>query len=379
MKHEQPDNSRYTDLLDQSSDSSQARLVHNLTTLYSVQLPPTLSWAEIEKKHRERHQAQKKKAYMQRPAVTQTKVRLLSGIPLRPPRRLGIAAALALVVMLLTAAAAAALITPQLSNLFNRDSLTQHILQANQFSELHQSQTVGGATVQLEAGYADSNLLVVGYSISAPSTDTNVEFTAVTQQGLTLPEFTGAGLADPKAPNIPYYDAFSTSDITSPQQQLTFQLSGPVSQGTISQAKLGHKPKMLGHVSFTISVPFHMGKILTPHQSVTVNGQTATLERVVITPTLTSIFVSGLTKTTIVNGYSTIPSGSDDGAILDVQNQSHNARDGGPDDTQQNGTWVFQYTNNLYHNSGTWKLTVWQRVDSNQLTPTIWTFQFSVR
>lgn len=377
MKHEQPDNSRYTDLLDRSSDSSQTRLVHNLTTLYRVQLPPTLSWAEIEKKHRERHQTQKKKAYMQQPPVTETKVGLLSGIPLRPSRRLGIVAALALIVMLLSAAA---LITPQLRDLFNQFPPTQRILQANQFSELHQSQTVGGATVQLEAAYADSNLLVVGYSISAPSADTNVEFTAVTQQGLTLSEFTGGGL-DLNATNVPYFTAFNTSDITSPQQQLAFQLSGPVAQGTTTQAKLGHKPKMLGHVSFTISVPFHMGKILTPHQSITVNGQTATLERVVITPTLTSIFVSGLVKSTIVNGYSTLPSGWSIYAILDVQNQSHDAGVGSPDDTQKNGTWVFQYPYpaSLYHSSGTWKLTIGQRVDSNQLIPTTWTFQFSVR
>jgi hypothetical protein len=378
MKHEQPDNSRYTDLLDQSSDSSQTRLVHNLTTLYSVQLPPTLSWAEIEKKHRECHHVQKKEIGMQQRAVAAKKVRLTSSLLLRPSRRLGIAAALTLIVMLLSAAAAAALITPQLRGLFNQFPPTQRILQANQFSELHQSQTVGGATVQLEAAYADSNLLVVGYSISAPSADTYVEFTAVTQQGLTLPEFTGGG-SDLNATNAPYFTAFNTSDITSPQQQLTFQLSGPVTQGTLSQAKLGHKSKMLGHVSFTISVPLHMGKILTPHQSVTINGQTATLERVVITPTLTSIFVSGLVKSTIVNGYSTLPSGTSEYATLDVQNRSHNARDGSPDDTQKNGTWVFQYTDNLYHSSGTWKLTIGQRVDSNQLIPTIWTFQFSVR
>jgi hypothetical protein len=210
---------------------------------------------------------------------------------------------------------------------------------------------------------------VVGYSISAPNTDTYVDLTAVTQQGFKLSGFSADELAYPKATDAPFYDAFNTSDITSLPQRLTVQLSGPVTQRTLTQVKRG-QAKTLGNVSFTVSVPVHMGKVLTPHQSVTVNGHTATLERVVITPTLTSIYVSG---------YSTLPNGFFVDSALDVQNHSSYPMSSGPDDTLQNGTWVSHYTDNLYQSSGTWKLTVWQVNASNPLRSNPWTFQFPVR
>lgn len=376
MKHKQSNHALYTNLPDERSNALQNRVVRNLTELHSVKLPPGLSWAEIEQKHQEHLLVQKKGKNMQQSTAPEKKIFLAPRRQLSFPRRWTIAAAVMLVTILLTAAA---VVTPQLRNLFNQNSQTQRVL--NQFSELHQSQTVDGATVQLEAVYADANLAIIGYSITTAEKDVSASFTATTPQGLALSEFTGVGGYDnwsalgSKETNATYFIAFNTSDILSAPQELTLHLTGEVTQGNISQAKLGQKPQVLGNLSFDVSATLHKGKILTPHQSVTIHGRTAMLERVVITPTMTSIFVSGFTENN--PGQKLVYLVEPDSLV--VQNKSYKALSSSPDETQDNGTWVLLYTNNLSQQHGTWKLTVVGEpnvLGTQELTT--WTFQFSV-
>lgn len=376
MKNKQPAHAHATNLPDERSD----RLVRNLTELYSVNLPAGLSWTEIEQKHREYQLLSKREGTMQQPTTSEKNIFLAKRKQWSTSRRWTITAAAILVAVVLTAAA---VVTPPLRNLFNQDPQAHRVL--NQFIELQQSQTMDGATVQLEAAYADSNLVIIGYSITTAEKDVSASFTAVTPQGQVLSEFNGAGSESnwsslgSKETNASYFIAFNTSDILSPPQEFTLHLTGEVDQGNISQIKLGHKPHVLGKLSFEVSVPLHQGKILTPHQRVTVHGRAATLERVVITPTLTSIFISGFPEENPDQSlaYLVIPD------TLDIQNKSYHALSSSPDEAQGNGTtWVLLYSADLSQLRGTWKLTVVGEPTSSfaQGKPerTIWTFQFAV-
>jgi hypothetical protein len=375
MKKKQSDRAHATNLPDERSD----RLVRNLTELYSVKLPSELSWTEIEQKHRAYRLLSKREGTMQQPTTSEKNVFLAKSKQWSTSRRWTIAAAAILVAILFTAGT---IVTPQLRNLFNQDSQAHRVL--NQFIELQQTQIVDGVTVQLEAAYADSNLVIIGYSITTAEQNISASFTAVTPQGQVLSEFNGAGSENwsflgSKETNASYFIAFNTSDMLSPPQELTLHLTGEVGRWNISQIKLGKKPQILGKLSFEVSMPLHQGKILTPHQRVTVDGQATTLERVVLTPTLTSIFISGFPEENTDQSLAyEVPVGT-----LDIQNKSYRFLSSGPDEAQGNGTtWVLLYPNDLSQLRGTWKLTVVGGLASS-FEPggsggTIWTFQFAV-
>jgi len=376
MKKKQPDHAHATNLPDERSD----RLVRNLTELYSVKLPAGLSWTEIEQQHRAYQLLVKMEGTMQQPTTSEKHVLLAKRKQWSTSRRWIITAAAILVAVLFTAGA---VVTPQLRNLFNQDAQAHRVL--NQFIELQQTQIVAGVTVQLEAAYADSNLVIIGYSITTAEQDISAGFNAVTPQGQVLSEFNGAGSASnwsflgSKETSASYFIAFKTSDILSPPQELTLHLTGQVGRWNIAQIKLGKKPQILGNLSFEVSVPLHQGKILTPHQRVTVHGRTATLERVVITPTLTSIFISGFPEENTDQSFDyEVAVGT-----LDIQNKSYSFLSSGPDEAQGNGTtWVLLYPNDLSQLRGTWKLTVEGGIESSfeqgGSGGTIWTFQFAV-
>jgi hypothetical protein len=375
MKNKQPDHA-HANLPDERSD----RLVRHLTELYSVNLPAGLSWTEIEQKHRAYQLLSMREGTMQQPTTSGKNVFPAKRKQWSTSRRWTITAAALLVAVLFTAAA---VVTPPLRNLFNQDPQAHRVL--NQFIELQQSQTVNGVTVQLEAAYADSNVVIIGYSITAAEKDVSASFTAVTPQGQVLSEFNGAGSESDwsslgsKETNASSFITFNTSDVLSPPQAFTLHLTGEVGHWDISQMKLGHKPQILGKLSFEVSVPLHQGKILTPHQRVTVHGRATTLERVVITPTLTSIFISGFPEENPDPSLAyEVPSGT-----LDIQNKSYNFLSSGPDEAQGNGTtWVLLYPDDLSQLRGMWKLTVAGGLASSfeQGGPggTIWTFQFAV-
>ena len=63
------------------------------------------------------------------------------------------------------------------------------------------------------------------------------------------------------------------------------------------------RPSIQGNADFAFSLPFHAGQILTPHDTITINGSEYTLYQVIITPSMTSLYVSGM-RSDQVSSYS---------------------------------------------------------------------------
>ncbi|HEX4713832.1 MAG TPA: hypothetical protein VH164_02790, partial [Ktedonobacteraceae bacterium] len=68
------------------------------------------------------------------------------------------------------------------------------------------------------------------------------------------------------------------------------EVSPPAGGGSVQD------PSFSGTLMFDVALPFHPGKVLQPHQTMTAGGQAITLERVVITPSETVLYFSGIQR-----------------------------------------------------------------------------------
>lgn len=172
------------------------------------------------------------------------------------------------------------------------------------YTAINQTQQSHGYKVTLEHAYADVNRILLQYSTTSPNSQSEImpgqDTTVTTDQGIVLK----------MAPGMP--GTAWSKDPTTKATLLTQSLDGSVIQGTpsdlhlhvaihrlsISTSGLHGSPAQTIPVSFNFdfTVPFHTGKVITPHQSVTVAGRTITLQRVVITPSETRFYLNGFTR-----------------------------------------------------------------------------------
>ncbi|MBI2862792.1 MAG: DUF4179 domain-containing protein [Chloroflexi bacterium] len=102
-------------------------------------------------------------------------------------------AAMAFLLIIVLVAVAYAASNSIVSNLFWR-----HVTQAGLARELNLAQTIDGITVRLERAYADSNVVLLGFTVSGPS-DEKLQFSSRgrgglwTQNGNELPGMIGVG------------------------------------------------------------------------------------------------------------------------------------------------------------------------------------------
>ena len=151
--------------------------------------------------------------------------------------------------------------------------------------ELNLSQTIDGITVNLERAYADSNVVLIGYSVNQPENQ-NYRYgaTLATSDGQALdpmvgmigaPEMERLGMSNSAA--IFVYDA---SEITGNPTELNLVLKA----GTfIFPGINGETTQPPGPLVFNFTVPFHAGKTIEVNQTIETAGIPITLERVVIT------------------------------------------------------------------------------------------------
>ncbi len=192
-----------------------------------------------------------------------------------------LAAALIVCVMVVFATSAYAFTIPVLEGL-----LKDLGIQQLQYSDFHQSKSIDGYTLSLDKVYADTNLVIVGYTVTGPTGQNPMgEFDMgraklTTEQGLNLPGFGGVETGPIAGINgsVLYFDA---SSIQSTPANLNLQLA--IHYGTRDQ----------GSLIFDFSVPFHPGRIVNVNQSVTAGGKTLTLERIVITPAEARLYIQG--------------------------------------------------------------------------------------
>jgi hypothetical protein len=162
----------------------------------------------------------------------------------------------------------------------------------HQLTELLQSRKIGTYVLVLERAYLDINQLLMTYRVFSASTgrptpadlaDTHV----TTSEGQSFRQ--SAEMSSATGPQVVQFSPPAGPADTRPLQfqvavnSLDFPILKLPPAGTpIPQPSVIH-----GLATFDFTLPYHGGLVVTPHQTVTVNARSVTLERVLISPSKT--------------------------------------------------------------------------------------------
>ncbi len=269
------------------------------------------------------------------------------GARVRLPLRLGsMATALALIVAVTGAAYSA---VPLIDKVFGLDSGASSIVTKNLGEQVNLSRSIAGFTVTLSRVYADANRVILGYTVAGPPGRRVWNFSLGANQieanGVTLPghgEVADGLIAQPNA----YLQWFDASALKGSPQTIQLHVVFPwieameqigplpkdgqtppmqfppmpsVAAGAIATAAPVGQAKspirlvrLGGPVRFDLSVPFISGRVVDLHEVQTAGGRTVALERVVVTPTETRLYMSGAGPDVVgalsVDGWQSDPS-----------------------------------------------------------------------
>ncbi|MHB8596491.1 MAG: hypothetical protein ACYDER_06735 [Ktedonobacteraceae bacterium] len=168
-------------------------------------------------------------------------------------------------------------------------------------SSLPQSKVVGGYTVTIKRAYADINEVIIGYTVKDRQNHTLdqqhiwLDILPTTRQGPILPGGgTGNGFDGNEFLGMQSV-AFDTSAIPASTRILNVHLTANLAlmptPPLTPPVNANVSVPQIGQTSFDFSVPFHTGRVINMHQTVTVHGVSLTLERVVVTRSETRISV----------------------------------------------------------------------------------------
>jgi hypothetical protein len=354
---------RYPHLLHAQTDPAMVALVEQLDTLYRSPEPPAhLTLAAVLARREEEVKPEPSPA------------RLWSFRPVfwLPRRASAVVLALALSIVLMAGSVYAftTFISPRLGPPPNDPGVNavfkQHLLEDVQAAP----QTIDGFKMNVQAAYADANRVIVGYTMTRPSGhhyDDPLPSDALltTPQGDQLHWESDAILADSA-----YTMTFTAlTGISSTARHITFHLSIHQLDVNEQEGADSRHLTLQGSMSFTFTVPFHAGRIATPRQSVTANGVTLTLERVVVSLSETRLYVQGAGVTTVL--YPTLTVSDWHGQAMVIEIGSVNAHE------------IFiSYWASLLDKHGEWTLKLQlaslQAPPAPQGTGAPWTFHFVV-
>lgn len=320
-------------------DPQLSRLERDLDLLLRMPRPPAhLSFAAVEVAH-QRRVSRRHAGAAQRPRM--------SGAPPRPVHRLGRAVAIALVAVLVLSGVAYAG-EPLLNRVLRADPGTQQILDSGLFTEVGVSHALGAATVTIERAYADANRVVLGYTLTRAagvlrSESPTIQLKLGLRDGTLLPERAAAGYASslPSDVQVVSYDAAA---ITGSPSLVPLRLTAQASEG--------------GTWTFDFSLPFHAGRVAQPHQRVTAGGGTATLERIVLTPSEMRVYLAGVGEYAITR--------LSIGGWLDGWDSDHGSVGPVTSWTTDDGQTAISFPAALYQRHGEWTLDV--SLDPNIVT-----------
>ena len=194
------------------------------------------------------------------------------------------------------------------------------------FIRVNLSKRIGGYTITIVRGYADANQIIIEYIVTRDANHKQVfadlSSTLRLQKGSTLRGNGSFGAFDPKknlgseamvfdfdAANIPAEDTkeLSLQLIINSINNITDPNGAPTHVTGALPISVARNP-----VTFAFSLPFHLGRIVILHKTVTVAGISVTLERMVATPSETRFDVQGK-QVTLDDSFSL----SDDGKSVD--------------------------------------------------------------
>lgn len=291
----QPLQQHYADLIDKQSGDSLLQLVRDLDTCYTTSEPPTqLTWDALRMQHMQARAA--------KPG------RIASLVLFRPRNRLSFRVSfilLALLALLVIAGTAYAALVPLLTQTLSSQQGTQQLLLDRQFKDLHIPKTLGGFTFTVEKAYADSNRIIVGMTTTKPQAhpydDAHFLYSTMkTQDGQILPMMNEEGMLGKGTESSVY--SFDASNIQGSFDELrvvmrldtlsVLQLNSVSPDGASSTTPQEYTVN--GSLTFYFSVPFHHGRILDTPQSETAGGRTITLEKAIVSPSETQVFIQGI-------------------------------------------------------------------------------------
>ncbi|MBN1367730.1 MAG: zf-HC2 domain-containing protein [Dehalococcoidales bacterium] len=162
------------------------------------------------------------------------------------------------------------------------------------------NKTIDGVTVSLERAYADSNAVIVGYSINGPKNNYfAIPAKLSTDDGNLLQGMIGFNIVEDSdmilgdwrpgehAAVLMSYDA---SSIEGTPKEINLHLEVNVDINIEISTLTGETDgNSVGPFIFNFTVPFHGGKNIVLNQTVETSGYAITLERAVITPWATRI------------------------------------------------------------------------------------------
>ncbi len=165
-----------------------------------------------------------------------------------------------------------------------------HIEEAGLAQEINLSQTINGVTVNLERAYADSNAILVGFTVSGPSEryiTQGDKLSTVDGQVLKAKGSMGFVPGSTMVMNnwspderVAVIEAFDTASLQGVSSELNLRLVIPV----LDWAKPGLNAPVAGVFTFEFSVPFHSGKVVNVGQTAEMEGISITLDEVLISP-----------------------------------------------------------------------------------------------
>ncbi len=279
---------RYADIFDEELDDSSEQQIEQIAALYRANEPPIqLSWTRFQLQMRQKNLVSQKQ---HRRTLNWVRPRA------HTPRRMVLAMGLLIFLLLLSGFAYATINLGVLGSIFNAEPASQQLLQDKQFTTLQQNRAVDGYKVTLDKAYADANRIILGFivtdplGIKQPSGHTIFPYnldaiTLKTQQGQVLPLMGTQGAVDtsnPLAGKEGLAMAFNANDIQGNPARLSLNLTIGVECD----------PAICKHtLAYSFALPFHAGRIIPLHQTVTANGHALTLEQVVVTPSETRLFI----------------------------------------------------------------------------------------
>ncbi|GCE25577.1 hypothetical protein KDA_10610 [Dictyobacter alpinus] len=250
----------------------------------------------------------------------------------------------------------------------------QYLCSAGQEKQLNISTMVGKTRFTIQRGYADSQrVLLTTVSTINDKENMIIGIDRLTiQGGIVLFGGTGGG---PDLRTNQWYGlgSFDASKIPAGTKEL---------QITAHLSKTAVKPPVVREDAGTVqlTLPFHPEKrVATLNQTINVGGTPVTLDHVIVTPSLTRVYI----KSTIIarNG---LAQPEDMRLSVDGENSKDLASLGGGGTWTPTGDkygtpigWVSNYTNPLFDRQGTWTLQI-AASDLGSSSPEPITFNFTV-
>lgn len=281
MKNEHQLRESYPEALGEGADEKLLRLVSSLDSVYTAYNPPEHATVATS-------QALRRRAAVRGRARAQES---RAGILNWSARRVATLAASLVIAVLLGITGYAAI--PLLERVFDLEGGTGQIVSEDLGQKVNLTQRLGKYTVTVERVYADANRAVIAYTIYGPAgynPDRLADVKLVSAQGDVLRPIGGQswGVVDQEQAIVESFDA---AGLDTAVEQLNLRLQA---QGVRSWDGEGNVGTVRGELNFDLVIPVHRSQVLNPQQVVEADGVAVTLERVVVSPTETRVYLRGL-------------------------------------------------------------------------------------